>query len=179
MAVEIEKKYRLPANRREELLQSLAGAGATPDGEDFEENIVYGGGVLDSLGAALRVRRTQDRTILTFKKRLPNVSDAKHQLEYESEVSSGENVNNIIRELGMEPRVIYEKRRKKWRFRSVEVVVDELPFGGFVEIEGILTAIIEAELLLGIDDLEVESKTYPSLARELGSRNGTVTESRF
>lgn len=179
MAVEIEKKYRLAASRRLEFLDALKEAGAEYAGEDFEENIVYRGGPLSQAGAALRIRKTQKRTLLTLKKQMPNSAGAKHQLEHETEVSDAANLDLIIRELGMSPGLVYEKRRMKWNLRSVEVVLDELPFGVFIEIEGSLIAIREAELLLGIDDLPVEPKTYPTLTRELGKNNGEVVEARF
>lgn len=179
MAIEIEKKYILPRARISELLGALEETGAVPDGEDFEVNVIYGGKVLNKNNAALRIRRTEGKTLLTLKKRLPNLSDAKQQLELETEVADADCLDGIFRELGMEPRVLYEKRRRKWRFRSVEVAVDELPFGTYAEIEGSLTSIIEAEMLLGIDDLEVEPRTYPAITRELGKSNGTVIECRF
>jgi len=179
MAVEIEKKYRLPDERKQEFLNSLHEVGAEFQGEDLEENVIYGGGTLAKVGGALRIRKTQDQTLLTFKKRIPNSTGAKHQLEHETQISDAESLDLIIRELGMKPAVLYEKRRKKWNFRSVEIVLDELPFGWFIEIEGSLTAILEAEMRLGIDDLEVEHRTYPTLTRELGSTNGSITEARF
>lgn len=179
MAVEIEKKYRLPASRRQEFLDALEEAGAKFEGEDFEENIVYGGRPLAKIGAALRIRKTHDRILFTFKKRIPGSTGAKHQLEHETEISDAAGLDLIIRELGMQPALVYEKRRMKWSLRAVEVVLDELPFGVFVEIEGPLTAIAEAEILLGIDDLIVEPKTYPTLTRELGKTHGEVLEARF
>ena len=48
-----------------------------------------------------------------------------------------------------------------------------------MEIEGPLTAIAEAEMLLGIEDLETESETYPRLTEKFGVKNGDVIESRF
>jgi hypothetical protein len=61
----------------------------------------------------------------------------------------------------------------------VEVVLDELPFGSFMEIEGPLTAIAEAEMLLGIEDLEVEHETYPRITARLGKLNNGIIEARF
>jgi adenylate cyclase class 2 len=77
------------------------------------------------------------------------------------------------------PALVYEKRRSTWRFREVEVVIDELPFGHYMEIEGPRTGIKEAEMLLGIEDLEAEQETYPSLTARLGRKTGDVIEARF
>jgi adenylate cyclase class 2 len=82
-------------------------------------------------------------------------------------------------ELGLQPRLIYEKHRDTWKLRSVEVVLDELPFGMFMEIEGSITGIREAELLLDLDDVEVEHETYPMLTGRLGTKIGDMIEARF
>ena len=81
--------------------------------------------------------------------------------------------------LGLARVLIYEKKRRTYKFRSVEVVLDELPFGLFMEIEGSLTAIKEAEMLLGVEELEVEYETYPRLTARFGTKNGSVVEARF
>ena len=75
--------------------------------------------------------------------------------------------------------LVYEKRRRTWNFRTVEIVLDSLPFGEFMEIEGSLTAIAEAEMFLGAEDFEVVPETYPNLTLKFGTKNGDVVEARF
>lgn len=179
MSLEIEKKYRLTEEQKKFVLTALVEFSAEFLGEDTEENTIFGGGILDEKGAILRIRQTQDKTILTFKQRIQNESDVKHQIEYESEFADLDSLKKIVENLGFEPRLIYEKRRKTWRFRSVEIVVDELPFGLYMEIEGPITAIKEAEMLLDIEDLETEHETYPRLAAKFGKIKNGITESRF
>ena len=152
MAIEIEKKYRLTAEQRQFVLDSLTEVGAEYKREDFEENTIYGGGILDKNRAILRVRKTQDKTILTYKKRVQNEFAVKQQIEHETEISNADEIEKIIENLGFTPRLVYEKRRKIWYFRQVEIVLDELPFGDFMEIEGSVTAIAEAEMFLEIED---------------------------
>jgi adenylate cyclase class 2 len=100
-------------------------------------------------------------------------------VEHETEIVNADAAARIITELGLEPKLVYEKRRKTWRVRSVEVLLDELPFGMFMEIEGSLTAIKEVEMLLGAEDLETEHETYPSLTARLGKQVGERIEARF
>ena len=177
--LEIEKKYRLPEERLEEVVSALEEIGAVYEGEDFEENSIYGGGPVDGVGAIIRIRRTQRRAILTFKRRTENLSDTKQQIEHETEIADAAAADLILRELGMEPRLVYEKKRRTWHRRDTEIVIDVLPFGLYMEIEGSITAIKEAEMLLGIEDLETEHETYPRLTAKLGKKVGAVIETRF
>jgi len=177
--LEIEKKYRVPEERVDEIVAALNEIGAVFEGDDLEENTIYGGDATDRMGAIIRIRRTQRRSILTYKRRVENQSDTKQQIEHETEISDADEADQIIRELGLQPRLVYEKKRSTYRRRKVEIVIDRLPFGLFMEIEGSITAIKEAEILLGIDDLETEHETYPRLTARLGTRNGEVTEARF
>ncbi|MEP6849923.1 MAG: class IV adenylate cyclase [Acidobacteriota bacterium] len=179
MSVEIEKKYRLgdvDVGRVEEALASVAAVFA---GEEFEENTIYGGGVLDEDRAVLRIRKVGDRAILTYKKPIDGDSEIKHRVEYESEFSDIPALREIVGNLGFTPRLVYEKRRKTWRFNKAEIVVDELPFGRFMEIEGTIVEIENAESELKIGDLEVVHQTYPAIASALGVERNGVIESRF
>ncbi len=179
MAIEIEKKYRLSEEQKQFVLESLHEFEAKYEGEDFEENTIYGGGILDEKRAVLRIRKTQDKTILTFKQRIKSEFDIKQQIEHESEVAKAEEIEKIIESLGFVPRLVYEKRRKTWQFRQVEIVLDELPFGLFMEIEGSITAIAEAEMILDIEDFTTEYETYPSLTFAHGRQRGELIEARF
>jgi adenylate cyclase class 2 len=179
VSVEIEKKYRLTAEQASDVEDKLAVVAANFVGEEFEENTVYGGGVLDELNAILRIRKTETRALLTFKRRIENSSDVKHQIEHESAITDSDSVAAMLSEMHLVPRIVYEKRRKTWQFKSVEIVLDQLPFGLFMEIEGSITGIKEAEMILEVEDLEVEHETYPLLTAKLGVNTGGVTEARF
>lgn len=179
MSVEIEKKYRLTSEMTNRIIAELEEIRAEYEGEDFEENTIYGGGMLEGTNSIVRIRKTQDRSLLTFKRRLPNHSDVKEQIEFETEVSDAEAASNIVKELGLVPALVYEKRRKTWRIRDVEVVMDELPFGLFMEIEGSIAGIKEVEMLLGIEHLETEHDTYPRLTARLGKHVDGRIEARF
>ena len=179
MAVEVEKKYRLNAEQFADLARELAEIGAEFVGEEFEENTIFAGGALIDSAAVIRIRTTPERATLTFKKRLENVSDAKHQIEIESEIADAVAVAEILAQLGVSPRLVYEKRRKTYRLKAAEIVLDELPFGLFAEIEGTLLSIKESEMTLGMEEFEVEQETYPRLTARLGTSRGDIIEARF
>ena len=125
------------------------------------------------------MRKTNERTIFTYKEKVVNDSDFKHQIEFETEVSNVEATENIIEKLGYKLAVIYEKHRKTWHLGKTEVVLDELPFGYYMEIEGAVDDILAAEKLLGIEDLETEARGYPRLTLKYGKLVEGVVESRF
>ncbi|MBC7911806.1 MAG: class IV adenylate cyclase [Pyrinomonadaceae bacterium] len=179
MGVEIEKKYRLTMLERERVLKHLGEIKAEFCGEEFEENTLYSGGIINLKNCVLRLRRAGDNAILTYKERFESASAIKRQREDETKVESGEAMAAILDALGYKPALVYEKRRRTWRVGETEVVVDELPFGFFMEIEGAEQAIIEAEKLLELEDVEAEMATYPQLTAQHGKQNGAVIEARF
>jgi adenylate cyclase class 2 len=179
MGIEIEKKYRLNSRERERLLARLLETGAERESVEFEENTIYAGGRLEPGRSALRVRRVEGATILTYKERFPSRSSIKRQREEETRVENAEALAAILESLGYSPALVYEKRRETWRVAGAVVVVDELPFGLFAEIEGEEKAIMEAERLLELEDAEAELSTYPQLTEQYGERKGTAIEARF
>lgn len=179
MAIEIEKKYRLTKQQRTELTERLREIGAQYWGEAFEENTLYEGGAVDLNRNVLRLRRVGETATLTYKERLAVNSDAKHQREEETKIGNPAAMQSILEAVGFAARVVYEKRRHTWQLGDTEIVIDELPFGLFLEIEGSEDGIAAVEQKLGIEKLELESATYPQLTRKLGSRVGDMIEARF
>jgi adenylate cyclase class 2 len=179
MAIEIEKKYRIDKKMIVELTARLAELGAKFSYETFEENYLHRGGLLDGRNAVLRLRKTDAKTTLTYKEKLNTPDDFKHQIEFETIVSDVEATENIIEKLGYKLSVVYEKHRKSWNLRNVEVVLDELPFGYFMEIEGSMKNIRAVEKMLGAEKLEVEARGYPRLTLKYGKAKNGVMESRF
>jgi adenylate cyclase class 2 len=86
---------------------------------------------------------------------------------------------DILDALGFVAALVYEKRRMTWRIDDAEAVIDELPFGLFLEIEGEEKTIIRVERLLGLDEVEAEMASYPELTQRFGERNGDRIEARF
>ena len=180
MPIEIEKKYRLESGQVGPLRRRLKEAGAEGEGTaEFEENVIYTGPGLDPARRVLRLRRKGGRAVFTFKERDLSGSPVKRQREEETEVSDAGALAAILEALGYRPALVYEKRRETWHVAGTEVVIDELPFGLFVEIEGEEARILEAEKLLGLDRAEAEHAPYPSLTLRHGTKRGDVVEARF
>jgi adenylate cyclase class 2 len=179
MPIEIEKKFRLTATQREAIVRRLGEIGAQHEGEAFEENLLFDGPALKQRNCVLRLRRVAGKAIITFKERLPATSATKHQREEETLVQDGDALQRILDDLGYTPKILYEKKRDTWRMGGVEIVLDELPFGSFMEIEGSEIDIEDAEKLLAIAGLTAERATYPQLAAIAGTLVGNVIEARF
>ncbi len=62
---------------------------------------------------------------------------------------------------------------------KTEIVIDELPFGLFMEIEGSEASIRDVESKLAIKRLRTEHATYPQLTLKHGKDYDGVIESRF
>lgn len=179
MPVEIEKKYRLTKKQRDALLDRLRRLQALSSDLEFEENTLYRGGRLDLGGCALRLRRVNGRSVLTFKQRFPTKSAIKHQREEETEVANGDVIAAILKSLEFRPAVIYEKRRTRFQLGKAEIAMDELPFGLFMEIEASEKEIGRVETLLEAGSLPAVMETYPTLTARLGRKRGGIIEARF
>ena len=176
--IEIEKKYRLTKQQRADVLRRLPKIGANYQGKEIEENTIYQGEGLNG-SSVLRLRRVGNKAILTYKQRFPSTSSIKHQRENETRVADAESMDEILEGLGYTPALVYEKRRETWRLRKTEIVLDELPFGLYMEIEGSEEEIRKIEKDLGMKGLRAEKATYPQLAFKHGRRQGNLIESRF
>ena len=179
MPIEIEKKYCLTKNQRAQVLKRLSEIGAKSKGAVFEENILFGGKVLELGRSVLRLRKIGKKAILTYKERFPSTDSIKRQNEDETTVGDTDAMEAILDALGFSPRLVYEKRRATWKLGKAEIVVDELPFGLFMEIEGPEDEIKKVERKLAIDGLKVELNTYPQLTHRHGKPVGSLIEARF
>lgn len=179
MPIEIEKKYRLTKQQRQSIERRLRELKATALPLEFEENTLYRGGRLDAANCALRLRRVNGYAILTFKLRFPTKSPIKHQQEEETVVADADAAHAIITALGFRPGLVYEKRRTRWNIGKAKVVIDELPFGLFMEIEASEKEILRVEKLIGGEALPAVMETYPSLTVKLGKNRNGILESRF
>jgi adenylate cyclase class 2 len=179
MAIEIEKKYSLTADETTNIIFMLDELNANFTGEAFEENIIYTGGFLRERQAVLRLRNVGGKTILTYKERVPTATDIKHQIEHETAVENFEAASKIIEALGFTRSLVYEKLRRTWKIEDAEIVLDKLPFGLYMEIEGSVDSIKKVEKLLEIEDLPAMHETYPQLTVKFGQTAGQTIEARF
>jgi len=91
--------------------------------------------ILEQEQRVLRLRQ-DTRARLTYKGPAHTAEGISTRQEFEVTVSDFESTLNLLMALGYEISIQYEKYRTTYRFRRVEIVLDEMPYGFFVEIEG-------------------------------------------
>jgi adenylate cyclase class 2 len=150
-------------------LARLGFVGETP--REFEDNWIFDfpGHDLGRAQSLLRLRKTGDRALVTFKGPIEPQARYKIRDEIEVSVSDEAAVREIFTRLGL--RVIF--RYQKWRsgFHSPElggghVLLDETPIGSFLELEGDPEFIDEVARRLGYSPHDYILKTYAFLFLE-------------
>jgi adenylate cyclase class 2 len=107
----------------------------------LERNIRFDlpGAPLRAEGRVLRLRR-DTATKLTYKSASTNEQGVLSREEIEFEVEDFEKAKHFLEALGYQKLVYYEKYRTTYALEpsegSIHIMLDELPYGDFVEIEG-------------------------------------------
>ncbi len=102
-------------------------------------------------GKLLRIR-TDDKVSVTYKANAQVEGGVIARTEIEFEADDARMTQKLFEALGYRVVVTYEKYRSRYRLGDVVVVLDELPFGDFVEIEAPNNTLIEGvSMMLGLD----------------------------
>ena len=170
---EVEIKFKVvdvPALQKK--LRSLK---ARRVGKAFERTVRFDtpGDDLEKSNKFVRVR-TGFKNVVTFKQKLGEDTKFKVRKEIELEVSDPQKMEQVIEGLGFTKRLIMEKYREKWEVDACEVVIDELPFGVFTEIEGSRDQIVGAAKSLGFKLTDGITVSYWELWHEFGGTGSIV-----
>lgn len=169
---EIEVKLHTPDLNT--VAESLAAAGASLlKPRVFERNIRYDSadGALTAAGIVLRLR--QDRAMkLTYKADASMERGIVSRFEAEVEVSDFETMDVILKRLGYEVALIYEKYRTTYKLEGAEIVLDELPYGNFTEIEGDAATIERVVETLGLGACRRMRGSYVDIFADVKARLG-------
>lgn len=149
---EIEVKFiidDLPAMRQRVI--AMGASCTTP--RTYEDNTLFDtpDQRLQRQGGLLRLRRDR-RNWLTYKAPAStNDRDFKVLQEYEVEVDDFAQAQAILEQLGFAPAWRYEKYRETFTYQGAEILLDETPYGAFMEIEGSRDAIRAIATTLGLN----------------------------
>jgi adenylate cyclase class 2 len=89
--------------------------------------------------------------------------------ELETEIADFEAAHQLLIALGYEVVFIYEKYRTVYTLAGVQVMLDELPFGSFVEIEGEPSGIHKAADQLQLNWQAAIPASYHALFQQLAA----------
>jgi adenylate cyclase class 2 len=130
----------------------------------FERNVRYENAThsMSEKGLVLRLRQ-DTRVRLTYKEPSEGKGDMSHRPEWEVEVSDFETMEVILSKLGYDSYMVYEKYRTTYTWNDTEIVLDELPYGSFVEIEGEEEGIRAATKTFELEGLTPQADSYVKL----------------
>jgi adenylate cyclase class 2 len=168
-AVESEVKLRMDGPAQARAL--VAGIGATVLRErHFEDNVLFDDASLSLLhsGRVLRLRRAGDVAVVTFKGPKIAGTGVKSRPEFEFEVKDPESVEAVLQGLGYRKGFRYQKYRECFRWKDVEIMVDETPIGTYLEIEGPVAGIHAAAAALGRGPGDYVEDPYTALFEKAG-----------
>ena len=135
--IEIETKFYVRDLKKiETRLQALGAQLVQP--RQFEQNLRFDlpDGSLRKTYRVLRLRQ-DEKAVLTYKGPGSNAVDGiRAREEWEVIVSDFATTQKILESLGYDIQFIYEKYRTTYTLKNSHVMLDEMPFGLFVEIEG-------------------------------------------
>lgn len=130
----IEYECRILEINKEEFICKLEKAGAIKIGEYFQKRYVYDFNPVIS-NKWIRLRTDGKKTTLTIKEITDKTVDGTKELEIE--VSSFDDTNIILNELGYKPRNYQENSRISYMLDGVEIDIDTWPLiPTYAEIEG-------------------------------------------
>lgn len=170
MGQEIEAKFyiQLP----EELERRIKALGGKADeGRVYEKNLRFDTPSRDLKRAGRVLRLRQDNSArITYKEGNSFEGGALSRREVEFAVSDFDAAQEFIEALGYEVAFIYEKYRTTYKMNDLEIMVDEMPYGNFVELEGEPGALKPTAQKLGLAWAASIPESYSALFEHLGER---------
>lgn len=179
MPTEVETKFA--AVNHDALRGKLQALGARRVSLVFEENAVWDtpDRMLKQHGQLLRIRQ-DDATRLTFKTPAAGgTGQLKVVEEHETRLEDAQAMGRVLTGLGFQEVFRYQKLRETWVLGEVLCLLDLLPFGAFLELEGPANALESTCRVLGLDPAAGTSKTYHALHQEHRAGLGLPAEDSF
>ncbi len=171
----VETEAKIKVSDLAGIERKLKAAGAALKSERvYERNVRYedSGETLTPAARVLRLRQ-DTRVRLTYKEPHDSADQGEWtRTELEVTVSDFETMDLILKKIGFHPAWIYEKYRTTYEFKGCEVVLDDMPFGLFIEVEGEPAAIEHALSALGLAKAPRIAASYSDLFFRVRQRLG-------
>ncbi|MCK5334170.1 MAG: class IV adenylate cyclase [Candidatus Aenigmarchaeota archaeon] len=173
-----ETEFKIKVESFAPIRKRLLELEAKKESRVFECNALFDDSKRSLIKKDCLLRLRQDKKTKITYKGPRHSNDLKSREEIEFEVEDIAKAEVLLNRLGFKKTLIYEKTRETWRHKNVEVVLDEMPFGTFIEIEGNSKAIVLLAKKLGFSEKEFITKTYFELAKEKGIKGNIVFKKR-
>ncbi len=150
----------------------------------YERNVRYDDAerTLTPSGKVIRLRE-DTRVRLTYKDEGTVTNGVVSRFEAEVEVSDFDAMETILGKIGYTPYLVYEKYRTTYEMDGAEIVLDEMPYGNFVEIEGeaeTIKKLVDALELGGARQYEGSYSTlFERVRQKLGLKFTDLTFANF
>ncbi len=134
-----ETEVKIRVSDLQPIEAALKTAGATLKAERvYERNVRYENAenTLTNTGRVVRLRQ-DTRVRLTYKEpSSQSTANVTTRTELEVTVSDYDTMDLILQKLGYHSAWLYEKYRTTYELGDAEIVLDEMPYGSFIEVEG-------------------------------------------
>lgn len=185
MAMPQETEVKLYTPDLNALRHTLDAAGAhliTP--RQHETNIRYEDSTHSFVPRGIVLRLRQDDSVrLTYKDGGQIVDGIITRTELEVTVSDFDIMNAILEKLGYVRHMVYEKYRSTYELDDAEILLDEMPYGNFTEIEGDHESIERLMARLGLQEAPRMPGSYARIfdhvRRHLGLSFNDLTFENF
>lgn len=133
---ELEVKFNVADLKTiEKKMLDLGAAIVQPRTHEYNLRFDTTSGDLSEAMSMLRLRRDQGNR-LTFKGPSSTLGGVLARKEVEFEVSDFDSAQKLLEALGFRSKFVYEKQRSTCVHEGLNITLDEMPYGDFVEIEG-------------------------------------------
>ncbi len=160
---EIEVKFRLENEKA--FIDHLNKMGFINVKDVFETNIIFDmmDGSYSSRGRLVRVRETDKGNILTYKEKQGEDSQYKVRTEIETSIDDSEQMIEMLKYMGFIISFVYQKKRMYFTKDDIEITIDKLPFGNYIEIEATKNQIVNLSKELNLEMTEISNMSYLAL----------------
>jgi adenylate cyclase class 2 len=176
---EVEVKFRLENEKA--LIEHISMMGFINIKNVFETNIIFDmmDGSYSSRGKLIRVRETDKGNVLTYKEKQGDDSQFKVRKEIETGVDDSEQMIEMLKYMGFVISFVYQKKRMYFTKDDIEITIDKLPFGNYIEIEATQEQILNISKELNLGMTEISNMSYLALyykvCREQNTQPSTIT----
>jgi len=180
----IEKEYKFQIDNKHQIESRLREMGAVGGERVHELTVMYDNPdkIMEKKDGRLRIRtrkcKGKEEIQISYKKPLSRAG-IKQEIEYQTVVGNKEMMERIIDEMGFFPVSSYERYRTEYHIgngkESIEISIDELPFGNYIEIEGNnIDAMRNVATRLGLNLDEHIENSYDGIFNDLERKEGKI-----